>query len=235
LKSDPPQNRLLAALPAAESRRLIGLMEQVDLKIKQSLFEPNEPIHHVFFPLRGVSSMVAEMDDGDLVEIATIGNEGVVGIALFLGSVTSAMRAFQQIPGTALRMTARDFTRETNAGGPLPQLLRRYTQALFTQIAQSTGCNRLHPIEERCARWLLQTHDRVRSDDFPLTHEFLAQMLGVRRATVTVAMGALQRAGFVEYKHGVIRVLDRKSLERSSCECYRVIADEYDRLLNGNR
>jgi CRP-like cAMP-binding protein len=185
--------------------------------------------------LVGVASMVAEMDDGDLVEVATVGNEGMVGIALFLGSVTSAMRAFQQIPGTALRMAARDFTREVNGGGPLTMLLRRYTQALFTQIAQSTGCNRLHPIEERCARWLLQTHDRVRSDEFPLTHEFLAQMLGVRRATVTVAMGALQRAGFVEYRHGVVRVLDRQSLERSSCECYRIIADEYDRLLNVKR
>lgn len=223
-------NRILESLPADVRQRLREQMTPVRLALKQVLYEQNAPISHIYFPLNGVVSLLTVMKDGSAIEVATVGNEGMVGLPVFLGAGSMPGRAISQIPGDALRMTADVFRTEVNAVA-LQQILQRYTQGLLNQIAQSAACNRLHPMIERCARWLLMTHDRVGRDQFPLTHEFLSQMLGVRRATVTVAVGALQQAGLIRSQRGQMTILDREGLESASCECYRIIRDEYDRLL----
>jgi len=227
----PPRNRILAALPAAEYATLAPQLEEVELETKQILFDGDKPIEHVYFPVTNVVSVLGVMSDGTAVETATVGFEGIVGLAVFHGTDRTSAQAFIQIPGTALRMTA-DALRAALACSPaLTLALHRYTQALFTLVAQSSACNRVHTMRERCARWLLHTHDRVGGDDFPLTHQFLSQMLGVRRATVTEAMGMVQEAGAIQYEMGVVRVLDRARLEANACECYTIIAREFDRLL----
>lgn len=225
----PGENALLAALPPGERDRLPT--ERVSLGIKHVVYEPNGPIEHVYFPLTGVMSLVIVMSDGLAVEAATVGNEGMVGLAVFLGAETSPHRAFSQIPGEALRATAEDFRAEVARGGALDAVMRRYNQALVNQMSYSVACNRLHSVEERMCRWLLMTHDRVGADRFPLTQEFLAQMLGVRRPSVTVTAGVLQKAGFIAYTRGNVVILNRPGLEESSCECYRVVRDEFARLL----
>jgi CRP-like cAMP-binding protein len=227
----PARNRLLAALPAKDLKRLKPKLERVTLEFKQSLYEPGEPIRNVYFPTSGVASLVTVMNGDQPVEIATVGHEGMVGLPVFLEAGETPGRAFCQIAGAALRMEAEGFKLEARRGGSLTNLLLRYTQTLFNQVAQSAACNRTHTVEERCARWLLQTQDRVGEDQFPLTQEFMAMMLGVRRATVNVAAGILQRAGFITYTRGRITVLDRPGLESASCECYLVIKAESDRLL----
>jgi CRP-like cAMP-binding protein len=171
------------------------------------------------------------MEDGTVVELATVGNEGMVGLPVFLGGDTMPLKAFVQIPGDAMRMKADVFKDSVNQGSPLHGLLQRYTQALFNQVAQSTACNRVHSIEERCCRWLLMTRDRVESDGFPLTQEFLSQMLGVRRPSVSVVAAILQKAGLIRYSRGRITILDREGLEAAACECYAIIKQEFDRLL----
>lgn len=226
------RNRLLAAVPALELETFGGELEEVPLSFKEVLYEPNGAIAHAYFPLRGVVSMVNEPNPGDIVEFGTIGHEGMVGLPLLLGNEAMPSRALVQVPGEALRMSARAFRQTVESNPEFRMLLMRYTMALFNQIAQSASCNRLHEVQERCARWLLQTHDRADGDSFPLTHEFLAQMLGVHRPTVSVAAGMLQKAGLISYVRGVITILDRKGLEAASCACYGVIAREYDRLLN---
>ncbi len=226
------RNRLLAALPEPRLQRLLPALEAVELTWKRPLYEAHAPIRFVHFPLTGVTSLVTAMKDGAVVELATIGNEGLVGLPAFLGVEVSPMTAFVQVPGAALRMRAEVLQEEVRNGGALSEILRRYTQAFFVQLAQSSACNRRHSIDERCARWLLMTHDRVEADEFLLTQEFLSQMLGVRRATVTVAAGLLQKAGLISYRRGRITVLDRGGLEEAACECYRIIKKEYDRLLS---
>jgi CRP-like cAMP-binding protein len=176
--------------------------------------------------------MVNEPDNGDIVEFATIGPEGIVGFPVLLGASSMPSKAIVQIPGEALRISTADFRGALDRLPTLQPLLLRYTMALLNQVAQVTSCNRLHEVQERCARWLLQTHDRVNSDSFPLTQEFLAQMLGVHRPTVTVAAGILQKAGLVDYTRGSMTIINRKGLEAASCNCYQVIAAEYERLLN---
>jgi CRP-like cAMP-binding protein len=188
---------------------------------------------YVLFPLSGIISIVMEMENCAQIEVATVGNEGMVGVPLFLGAETTPGRAFSQVPGQSLRVPADVFKEEVQRRGKLEHMLQRYTQALFVQTAQSTACNRLHTIEQRGARWLLMTHDRVDGDQFPLTQEFLAQMLGVRRASVSEVAGEFQRAGLIAYARGNIAILDRQGLEDASCECYRVVRDEYERLLGG--
>jgi CRP-like cAMP-binding protein len=230
---DGEDNRLLAALPPEERERLLPGMETVPLSVKHSLYEPDQPIEHVYFVRTGVVSLVSVMEEGALVEVATIGNEGMVGLPVFLGADTISMKAFVQIPGEAWRMGAAPFREAVRNGGRFPELLQRYTQALFLQVAQGAACNRAHSIEERCARWLLMTHDRVERDEFPLTQEFLAIMLGVRRPSVTVAAGILQKAGFIRYSRGRITVVDREGLEAATWECYGMIRREYDRLFDG--
>lgn len=225
-------NRILDALPAAEYEAIGRVLERVELGLKEYVYRSGQPIEFVHFPVDCVISLVTEMEDGRSVEVATVGCEGMVGIPVFLqAAYTSAHESFSQVPGSSLRMRTEAFTALANQGGLLQALLQRYTQALFSQVAQSSACNRVHTIEQRCARWLLQTHDRVSSDQFPLTQEFLAQMLGVQRSSVNGAAGALQQQGLIRYSRGVIAVLDRKGLERASCECYHVIADEFARLI----
>lgn len=225
------RNRLLAALSEEELERLRPYLEVVALGHKEVLYEPDEPIEYVYFPIDSVSSMLATMDDGQAVEVGTIGNEGMTGLPVFLGARTAPLASMCQIPGDAARMTAESLRSEATAGNGLHALLHRYTEAMFIFAAQSSACNRLHSVEQRAARWLLHTHDRVSGDEFPLTQEFLSQMLGVRRASVSETAGALQGENLISYTRGIIRVIDRPGLEARSCECYRVIRKEFDRLL----
>ncbi len=225
-------NRLLAGLPAADRNRLGPHLEFENVELKQVMFEPGKRIESVYFPGTAVVSMLTTMDDGTAVEIATVGNEGMVGVPLVLGSAFMPVREFSQaqVPGDVVRMDAKIFDEEIAARGPLYDLVQRYVLAFFSQISQQVACNNLHSIEARCCRWMLLTHDRVGTDEFPLTQEFLAEMLGVRRASVTVVAGVLQRAGFIRFRRGRITVVDREGLEASSCECYRITRAEFDRL-----
>lgn len=234
-KSDNPpdllENALLAALPPEARARLTPALESVTLKLRDAVYEAAQPIEHVFFPTRGVISLVSVISDGAEIEVATVGREGCVGLPVFLGSDRTPFRAFCQVPGQALRMPA-SLLREAAAGdSPLCRLLDRYALAMLTQVGQSAVCNRIHSIDARCARWLLLCHDRMGADEFLLTHAFLGEMLGVRRAGVTEAAGRLQQAGLIRYRRGRITIADRPGLEGAACECYRVIRDEYDRLL----
>jgi CRP-like cAMP-binding protein len=227
------QNRLLSTLPAEDYRQIAPQLEMVSLGLRHKLYESHKPIEYVYFPVDGVMSMLADMAEDRLVEVATVGNEGMIGLPLFLGATMTPGQAFAQVPGDALRMSAAAFVEATNQAPALPKLLHRYTQALMVQISQGTACNRVHEIEQRCARWLLFTHDRVGRDEFSLTQEFLGQMLGVRRATVNSIAIQFQDAGYIEYRRGRIRIRSRKKLETVSCHCYSVIRDEYDRMLGG--
>ena len=229
-QGDSRGNRILEALPAAEGLRLAGLMTPVELPIKTVLFEPGQQIDAVYFPVDGVVSLVTALEDGAIVEVATVGNEGIVGVPLLSGG-SLAVRAISQVPGRALRMQAEVFLAELDRNGPLSKVVRRYLQALFGQISQAAACNRLHSNEERLSRWLLMSHDRVGVDEFAITHEFLGQMLGSRRATVTLSAGILQAAGLIRYHRGLVTVIDRPGLEAVSCECYGVIKDELDRVI----
>ena len=220
-------NHVLAALPAGEVRRLLRQLTEVSLEIKTVLFEPGEPIAAVHFPLDGVISLVTPLEDGAIVEVATVGNEGVVGVPLVLGG-SLAVRAISQVPGRALRMEAKAFLAELERRSELYEVVQNYTAALFGQIAQAAACNRLHSNEERLSRWLLMSHDRVGVDEFAITHEFLGQMLGSRRATVTLSAGILQAAGLIRYQRGHVTILDRHGLEGVSCACYGVIKKELD-------
>jgi CRP-like cAMP-binding protein len=223
------KNVLLAAV--SEEVRAELRLEPVTLAFKDVLSEPNMAIDAAYFPTSGVLSMVNEPSPGEIVEIATIGCEGFTGLPLLLGADRMPSRVLAQIPGEGFRIDKSHFVAAIEANPGLRDLLMRYALALMGQIAQSTSCNRLHEVQERCARWLLQTHDRVDGDAFPLTQEFLAQMLGVHRPTVTVAAGMLQKAGLISYSRGSVRVLDRTGLEAASCPCYRFITQEYDRLI----
>lgn len=228
----PPEgNRLLDMLPEDELRRLRPHLETVVLGHKEILYEPGVPIEHVHFPIDGVCSLVATMEDGQTVEVGTVGNEGMVGLPVFLGTTTVPLGCLCQVPGEAVRMASEALRTEVRPDDRLHERLHLYTEATFFFTAQSSACNRLHSTEQRCARWLLQIRDRVGRDEFELTHGFLSQMLGVRRASVSEVAGALQRAGLISYSRGRIRVLDRTGLEAKSCECYRVIHEEFDRLL----
>jgi CRP-like cAMP-binding protein len=226
-----PNNRILNALPAAERDRLTGSMETVALPIKAVLFEPGGLIEFVYFPISGVISLVTALQDGDIVEVATVGNEGIVGVPHVAGG-SLAVRAISQVAGSSLRMEAGAFLAEWERTGPLRDLVQNYLQALFGQVSQAAACNRLHSNEERLSRWLLMSHDRVGVDEFLITHEFLGQMLGSRRATVTLSAGLLQAAGLIRYHRGQVTILDREGLEGVSCECYRVIKIELDRVVD---
>jgi CRP-like cAMP-binding protein len=227
----PTGNRLLDSLPRPDIERLRPHLEAVSIRVRHVVYEPNGSIKHVYFPVSCIISLVTYLEDGVSVEMATIGLEGMVGLPVFLGTDTMPSRAFGQVSGDAIRITAAAFRKEIKRNGPLVRVLNRYTQALFNQVAQTTACNRVHLVEQRCARWLLQTHDRVASDQFYLTQEFLAQMLGVRRSGVSAVAGLLQKAGLIRYVRGQITIVDRSGLEASACECYRVIKKEFERLL----
>jgi CRP-like cAMP-binding protein len=226
----PQRNRLLGALSRAELAALSPHLELVRLDNEERIFTAGV-IDSIFFPETAVVSFVSTFEEGGMVEVGTAGCEGMVGLPVFLGESVSSVHWFTQIPGTALRMDATVFARLAAAPGTLHRMMLRYTQAFLTQVSQTAACNAAHLVEQRCARWLLMTHDRVEGDDFPLTHEFLAFMLSVRRAGVTLAMRALQDAGVVRCTRGHVHVVDRAGLERASCECYRVVSTHFARLL----
>jgi CRP-like cAMP-binding protein len=226
------ENRLLGALPAEEFERLRPHLETVTLEVKDFVYERDVPIEHVYFPIDCVTSTIATMKDGRSVEVGTIGKEGMDGLPVFLGAQTAPLASFCQVPGEAARMTADDLRSEVRPGDRLHGLLRRFTEATLVFAAQSSACNRLHSVEKRCSRWILHTHDRVGRDEFYLTQEFLSQMLGVRRASVSEVASALQGGGLISYSRGRLRILDRSGLEAVTCECYSVITKEFDRLLD---
>jgi CRP-like cAMP-binding protein len=221
-------NTRLEALPAAARHRFLAQLTPVTLSVKDVLFEPGQVITDVYFPISGVISLVTPLEDGNIVEVATIGNEGIVGVPLRNGG-SLAMRAISQVAGSALRMSADVFLAELATEKALRDIVQVYTQALFGQIAQAAACNRMHSNEERLSRWLLMSHDRVGQDAFDITHEFLGQMLGSRRATVTLSMGVLQAAGLIRYHRGRVTIIDRQGLEEVSCECYGVIQAAFDK------
>ena len=224
-------NRLLAALPRVALERLLPDLELKPLEMRQVVQPRRKPIRDVIFPVSGVASMISMGGSEDSVEVATIGREGIVGISHFLGGTSAAVEIFIQVPGEGLYLSADAFENHVEREPAFLRTLLLYTQALLTQVAQSSACNRHHPVEQRCARWLLQTHDRVGGDEFPVTQEFLGLMLGVRRASVTDTAAILQKRGLISYRRGRITVVNRGGLEKASCDCYALIAGEFDRLL----
>jgi CRP-like cAMP-binding protein len=228
-------NHLLAALPRAVLAQILPDLDLKPLAMRQVLQPRGKPLVDVVFPVLGVASMISMGDSGDSVEVAIIGQEGMVGMPLFLGGDKAAVEVFVQVPGEGLHLSAASFRHHLESDQALSKILLLYTQALLTQVAQCSACNCHHPAEARCARWLLQTHDRVKGDEFPLTHDFLGLMLGLRRATVTDIASALQDRKLIRYNRGLITVVHRKGLEAAACECYRLINDEFDRLLGPGR
>jgi CRP-like cAMP-binding protein len=224
-------NRILGALPRAALERIIPDLELKTLEMRQVVQPRRQRLKEVIFPVVGVASMISMGDSGASVEVATIGCEGMVGLPLFLGGESAAVEVFIQVPGEGMYLPAAAFRGHIEREPSLKRSLLLYTQALLTQVAQCSACNCHHPIVERCARWLLQTHDRVRGDEFPLTHDFLGLMLGIRRASVSETAQVLQERELIRYHRGVITVLDRDGLEEASCECYQLITGEFDRLL----
>jgi CRP-like cAMP-binding protein len=229
--SDRPKNRLLAGLPDRDFRRIRAHLATVPLNVKETLLKRGAPIDYVYFPNGGVCSVTAMMNNGEAVEVATVGDEGMIGIAAFFGGQVMPGESMVQVPDTnAERMPIAAFQRELARRGALHDVVRRYSQGTIALMMQSTACMALHGVEQRCCRWLLMTHDRVDADQFDLSHEFLAIMLGVRRQTVTVVAGQLQAAGLIRYSHGHMEILNRAGLEAASCACYGVVRSAYDRL-----
>ncbi len=228
----PGQNRILSFLTRDLQIRLLPRMEKMSLSIRQILHAADDSITHAWFPLSGVVSLVMTLKSGETVEVATVGNEGVAGIPLLLGADRGPLKAVCQVAGQALRMRADNFRRSLDEHPEFAEIVRRYAQGMFDQVAQTTACNHVHSVQQRMCRWLLMTHDRVGADEFHLTQEFLAQMLGVRRPSVTVAAGHLQRSGLIRYRRGRIRIADRAGLEAGACECYDSLRCEFDRLFS---
>jgi CRP-like cAMP-binding protein len=224
-------NWLLAALPEASYRRIVEQSETVDLDYRQVMFEADQPIDYAHFPQAGCLSMVTVMDDGNAVEVGTIGHEGMSGISLVNSIESVPTRCIVQVEGSAKRIPRKAFLAELRSNADLVDVMRRYSQVWIDQIGRYGSCNAVHSIDERCARWLVMTHDRIDSDVLPLTQDFLAIMLGVRRPSVTLAASALQQAGLIEYTRGRITVVDRTGLEAAACECYRAGQATYERLL----
>ncbi len=222
-------NRILKALPPGEYERLSAHLEPVEMKLGEVLYRVNEPITHVYFPSRGTVSVVCPLEDGSSVEAGMVGNEGVFGVSVFLGSVTAPLEAIVQLPGDALRMRADVLRAEFKRGEHLQDLLLRYTHDFIILIAQTAACNRAHPIDGRLARWLLMCQDRAQSGQLQLTHEFIASMLGTRRAGVSEAAGRLQDEGMIRYRRGHVQILDRRKMEAYSCECYELMKRELNR------
>lgn len=226
-----PRNKILRLLPPAELAALVERSELISVKSKQILFEPEQKLEYAHFPEDSVISLVTVMEDGDQVEAMTIGNDGFSGIPVFHEVETSKQKGCGQISGTARRIAAKDFQNLARELPSLRRLLHRYCEFVFETVAQSAACNRLHVIEQRCARWLLMSQDRVGRDSFDLTQEFVAEMLGVRRPGVTVAMGILEKAGLIAHGRGNITVVNRPGLEKASCECYGTIRARQAKLI----
>jgi CRP-like cAMP-binding protein len=228
---DRRTNRLLSLLSDQDYQRLRPHLSEVVLDYRKSLYEASRPIDHVYFPIDGVASLVITTSDGHSAEVGTIGSEGLVGLPVCLGDSDAPSAVYVQVPGTALKMDARIFRGELDRSPTLNLVMLRYAHAFFNQVAQSAACAHLHRLEQRCCRWLLMTRDRMPSDDFLLTQEFLGMMLGVRRTSVTDVMGSLQKAGLVRYRRGHVSILNREVLQQRACECYNISKLEFDRLL----
>jgi CRP-like cAMP-binding protein len=229
--SDPQANRLLGLLTPRDYQRLRPHLKSIELEYRQSLYRANKPIEFIYFIESGVGSLVNTMANGDAAEVGTIGNEGLVGLPIVFGDDRAPTSVCVQVPGAGLRMSATSFKKELAQSASMQAVMLRYAHAFFNQVAQSAACSHFHSLQQRCCRWLLMTHDRMHSDDFLLTQEFLAMMLGVQRTGVSAAAGALQRAGLIHYKRGNVTILDRRGLIERSCECYGVSKREFDRLL----
>jgi len=227
----PLKNRLLAALPSEEYERLLPHLKHVSLPLREILCQTGDRMKYAWFPLSGMISMLSGVSDGANVEVGVIGNEGMLGLPIFLGSGIAPNQAIVQVADGAMRMKADILRAEFKRAGPLQVLLLRYTQAFFTQVSQSAACNRLHALDQRLCRWLLVVHDRMESDHFLLTHEFISHMLGMRRSGVSEAASTLQNAGLIHYSHGKIHILNREGLESASCECYQIVKEMSARLL----
>lgn len=228
---DPRSNRLLAALPEEDFRRLLPSMEYVDLSIGEILYDSGDEMPYLYFPTTSIISMLYTMATGSTAEMGMVGRCGLIGISVFLGGKTTPNQAIVQIAGGALRIKSKIIQIEFERGGPLRQILLHYTQSLITQISQVAVCNRLHTFEQRFCRWLLFIHDCLQTGEIVLTQAIISQLLGVRREGVTIAARRLQEAGIISYFRGHIQILDRQKLEACACECYTVVKDEYERLL----
>lgn len=228
---NPMQNHLLDALLTADFDRLSPNLEAVELPLGHVLYESGGLLKYLYFPTNAIISLLYVMENGASAEIAVVGNEGILGISLFMGGETTSSRAVVQSAGYGYRIKSIHLKNEFNRAGPVQRLLLRYTQALITQMAQTAVCNRHHSVEQQLCRWLLLSLDRLSSDELSMTQELIANMLGVRREGVTEAAGKLQKAGLINYTRGRIKVIDRSGLEKRSCECYQVVKDEFDRLL----
>ncbi|HEY0079601.1 MAG TPA: Crp/Fnr family transcriptional regulator [Pyrinomonadaceae bacterium] len=229
--SDPTKNHLLASLPREDYERILPHLGRVSFTLGEVVYESGGQMDHIYFPTTVIISLLYTMENGSSAEMGMAGKEGVVGVALFMGGNTMPNRAVVQSAGSAVRMKAQVLRDEFARGGAFQRLLLRYTQALLTQMSQTAVCNRLHAIEHQLCRWLLLSHDRIASDELVMTQELIANMLGVRREGVTAAAGRLQEQGLISYVRGRIQILDRPGLEATVCECYKVVKDEYDRLL----
>jgi CRP-like cAMP-binding protein len=229
--ADPRKNRLLAALPREEYERLLPSLQQTSFSLGDVVYEFSGHLDYVYFPTTAIISLLYTMENGATAEMGLTGNDGVVGIALFMGGGTMPNRAVVLSAGDAIRMKVKVLQEEFALSGKFQRLLLRYTQALITQISQTAVCNRLHSVEQQLCRWLLLSHDRLSTDELIMTQELIADMLGVRREGVTVAAGHLQDIGAISYVRGRIQILDRQKLEDTVCECYQVVRDEFERLL----
>lgn len=229
--ADAHVNRLLGLLSPKDYQRLRPHLHRVPLGYRQSLYRARQRLGFVYFIETGVGSLVNTMANGTAAEVGTIGNEGVVGLPLLLGDNRAPTSVYVQVPGAGLRMTAARFSAELARSASMRAVMLRYAHALFNQVAQSAACNHFHTLQQRCCRWMLMTHDRMQSDEFLLTQEFLAMMLGVQRTGVSLAAGALQRAGLIRYSRGVVTILNRRGLRQRACECYGLSKREFDRLL----
>jgi len=229
------QSQLLAALPTEEYERLRPHLELIEITLGQALAEPARRMEYVYLPTTSIVSLLCVMEDGDAAEVAVVGNEGIVGVSLFMGGETTPSRAVVQSAGWAWRLPGQRLKDEFYRAGPMQRLLLRYTQALLTQMSQTAVCNRHHTLDQQLCRWLLLSFDRLADQPLIMTQELIANMLGVRRESVTQAAGNLQRAGLIDYHRGHIALLDRASLEARVCECYGVVKKEYDRLIPGLR
>lgn len=225
-------NRLLTALPKGDYKILSPMLEHVPLVYNETIYEAGKLIRHIYFPASGIISLLSGVSENSTIEVGIVGNEGMAGLPVYLGVQTSSTRALVQGSGSALRMGTSDFLKFSARSSKLQALMLRYMHSLFTQVSQSAACNRFHPIDERLARWLMMTRDRVGSSEFQITQEFLSNMLGVRREAVNKAAGLLQERGLVSYLRGNMKIIDRKGLERAACTCYKIIKAEYDWKLN---
>ena len=229
---DPGVNRLLATLTTKEYNRLLPKLKTVSLVLGEVLYEPGAVIKYVYFPNDSIISLISELSENSLLEVGMVGNEGMAGLAVFMGVNSSSTRALVQGAGTAMRMSSAAVRTEASQLGNFHHLLHRYSHSLLTQVSQSSACNRFHFVDARLARWLLMTKDRLGAEEFPLTQEFLSSMLGVRREGVSKAAGALQAGKLIRYSRGIITILNRRGLEAKSCPCYAIIKAETDAYLN---